>query len=310
MHLIKSTLGNALISVCLLLTCYCSEAETISPETVLVASTPGDDPMKAMLSIPAATKVDFIRWHLALRNKAANASEDTFALDIIFGEGEPGTPGFKNGGEKREIRGSYSITKSNSENLKGVIYHLKSFQLPGEIAFVKLNDNLYHLLTSAGELMIGNGGWSYSLNRKNLVKENTPLPQLTNTSSIFPDTARQVIYDGRTPCQTFASDHLMRASSECFKLKWRVILNRDPVTHKPTTYKMRKVVDNAMKDVTGNWSITKGNGNVLIIRIDPGQGKETISLLVGDSNVLFILDTNDKLYTGNGDFSYTLNKKP
>ena len=73
---------------------------------------------------------------------------------------------------------------------------------------------------------------------------------------------------------------------------------------------MRKVVDNTMKDVTGNWSITKGNGNVLIIRIDPGKGKETISFLVGDSNVLFVLDTNDKLYTGNGDFSYTLNKKP
>ena len=88
----------------------------------------------------------------------------------------------------------------------------------------------------------------------------------------------------------------------------------DPATaHKPTTYTMRKVVDNEMKDVSGKWSITKGvagNPNILIIRIDPGKGKETISLLVGDQNVLFLLDNNDRLYTGNSDFSYTLNKKP
>jgi hypothetical protein len=313
MHLIKPILGNAFISVCLLLACHCSGGEKISPELILVASTPGDEAMKSMLAIPVATKVDFIRWHLTLGEMRTNATEDTFSLNIIYGEGEPGTPGFKNGGEKREIRGSYSITKSNDQKLHGALYHLKSFQLPGEIAFVKLNENLYHLLTSSAELMIGNGGWSYSLNRKVPVKEARPLPLLTNTSNIFSDTSRQVIYDGRTPCQTFASDHLMKASSECFKLKWRLVLNRDPVTHAPTTYKMRKVVDNAFKDVTGSWSITKGvpgNSKVLIIRIDPGKGKETISLLVGDSNVLFLLDTEDKLYAGNGDWSYTLNKKP
>ena len=308
MRAFNSTVSNVFICVCILLAINCSAADTHSPQFVLVASTPGDELIKSRLAIPAETKVDFIRWELNLKDLPAE--EDTFMLNIVFGVGKPNTTGFMNGGENRSIAGTYTVTKSVNQTVNGVIYHLKSFHLPAEIAFVKLNDNLFHLLTSTGELMIGNGGWSYSLNRKDMVKENSPLPQLTNTSSIFPDTARQVIYDGRTPCQTFANDHLLRAGSDCFKLKWRVIVNRDPVTHKPTTYKMRKVVDNAMKDVTGNWSITKGNGNVLIIRIDPGKGKETISFLVGDSNVLFVLDTNDKLYTGNGDFSYTLNKKP
>jgi hypothetical protein len=241
-----------------------------------------------------------------------NATEDTFSLNIIYGEGEPGTPGFKNGGEKREIRGSYSISKNNDQ-LHGVIYHLKSFQLPGEIAFVKLNDNLYHLLTSSTDLMIGNGGWSYSLNRKQQLKSTTELPVLTNTSTFFGDTATQVIFDGRTPCQQFAEDHLMKVSTECNKMKWRIILNRDPVTHKPTTYSMRKVVNNAPAQIISNWTLLKGlpgNPNVLVVQLDPGKGKESISLLVGDRNVLFLLDTDYRLYSGNEDFSYTLNKKP
>jgi hypothetical protein len=144
------------------------------------------------------------------------------------------------------------------------------------------------------------------------LKSPERLPLLTSTSTIFSDTARQVIFDGRTPCQSFAGDHLMNVSSECIKLKWRLVLNRDPVTLQPTTYTMRKVVDYRPRDVTGKWSLTKGlpgNPNVLIIQIDPGKGKETISLLVGDENVLFFLDTDNNLYAGNNDFSYTLNKK-
>jgi hypothetical protein len=37
--------------------------------------------------------------------------------------------------------------------------------------------------------------------------------------------------------------------------------------------------------------------------------KKTLSLLAADENVLFFLDKNQKLYVGNEDFSYTLNRK-
>src|SRR5688572_18888088 len=239
MRAFKSTLGHAFISVCIVLTSFCSAAEKPSPEFVLVASTPGDEPIKSKLAIPAETKVEFIRWELTLRD--IQAPEDTFMLNINYGEGQPNTPGFKNGGEKRSIAGTYTITHSVNQTINGEIYHLKSAQLTAEIAFVKLSNNLFHLLTSDGELMIGNGGWSYSLNRKPLLKPAAELPSLTRTTTLFIDTARQVIFDGRTPCQPFASEHLVNVSSACFKKKWRIILNRDPVTHEPTTYTMRKI---------------------------------------------------------------------
>ena len=149
-----------------------------------------------------------------------------FTLNIVFGVGQPNTNGFIGGGEKRLIEGSYTVSKQGNEKIHGEIIHLKSEQLPTGISLVKLNDNLFHLLTSTNELMIGNGGWSYSLNRKELIKQHAPLYLiLTNTTNIFNDTARQVIFDGRTPCQSFANDHQWNASSACFKLKWRLVLN-------------------------------------------------------------------------------------
>ena len=140
MRAFRSTLGHAFISVCILFTSFCSAAEKPGPQFVLVASTPGDEPIKSKLAIPADTKVEFIRWDLTLRD--IQAPEDTFTLNINYGEGQPNTLGFKNGGEKRNISGTYTITHNLNQNINGQIYHLKSAQLTAEIAFVKLSDNL------------------------------------------------------------------------------------------------------------------------------------------------------------------------
>jgi hypothetical protein len=72
------------------------------------------------------------------------------------------------------------------------------------------------------------------------------------------------------------------------------------------------VVDNAPKDITGTWSITKGtesNPDAIIYQLDPDKPNQTISLLVGDENILYFLHKNQELFIGNGDFSFTLNKR-
>src|SRR6478735_6926510 len=187
---LKTILQCILFAICMLPSSFCSGAEHVSPNLVLVGSTPGDDPMKSMLGIPASTKIDFIRWDLSLTYSEATPAR--FTLNIVFGVGQPNTNGFIGGGEKRLIEGSYSISKQGNEKIHGEVIHLKSEQLPTGISFVKLNDNLFHLLTSTNELIVGNGGWSYSLNRKELIKHSTALPVLTNTTTIFNYTARQV----------------------------------------------------------------------------------------------------------------------
>ena len=286
-----------------------SSANDGKGEVVFVASTPGDNLMKELLKIRIDTRVDFIRWKLVLG--APEADDKKFTMDIVFGESQPNTLGFKGGGERRSITGRYAIDE-RTPGIDAQVYRLRSTMLPSGISIVRLTDNLFHFLTPDNKLMIGNGGWSYTLNREDPVEGGAPgLPALFN-SSIITNAAQEVVFDGRTPCQEIAAEHPeMRVSEACFKLKWRLILRTD-AAGRPTTYTVRKVVDGAARDVTGKWAITRGTGSnpdVTIYTIGPDEPEESVSLLVGDENVLFFLSKDQTLYTGNEDFSFTLNRK-
>ena len=290
--MLKSFLSKAWIFACILFAGSCSGTNSMQ-EVVWVGSTPGNAYIKSVLNIPAETKVDFIRWNLVL--KTSHANEKTFVLDIVYGEGEQGTPGFKGGGDKRSYSGSYTVGSGN-EKLNGEVWYLKSSSLNADLAMVKLDDNNVHLLTSQNRLMIGNGGWSYTLSRKVRVQSQAPeasgLPALVPSAKWMNDTSLQVIFEGRTPCQELAAEHPeLNASSSCHKLKWRLVLRRDAVSLQPGTCTIRKVVDNKARDESGTWSITKGiasNPDVVIYTLNPDKPGEAISFLAGDENVLFL----------------------
>ncbi|HET6557020.1 MAG TPA: hypothetical protein VFG54_06865 [Prolixibacteraceae bacterium] len=286
---------------------WAKESNDSASEKVFVGSTPGDSLIKAMLSIPNEINVDFIRWELKLNN--TNEKQSSFLLNIVFGESQPNTLGFKEE-HKKTFEGEYIGSENEIANHQPRLYHLKSSQFHQAISMVKLNDHLLHVLTPQNQLMVGNGGYSYTLNYKGPIKDQDF--SLTTYSAFTNGSTLQTIYEGRTPCQDFAAEHRMNVSSSCFKLKWRLILNRDPASHQPTTYIMRKVVDNRPRDVEGKWTVIKGvsgHPNALIIQLDPEMPDKTISLLAGDDNILFFLHKDMHLFVGNEDFSFTLNKR-
>jgi hypothetical protein len=306
MNTFKSLYTNTLLLLCVFFSTSCSATGT-STEIVLVGSTPGDELIKSLLTIPTDTKVDFIRWNLKLNN--ANVNQNSFLLDINFGESQPNTSGFKNGGEKRSFEGTFSVSENKDVNTGSEIFYLKSKSLPKAISIIKISENLFHLLTPQNELIPGNGGWSYSLNRKETVNSG----KILISSTISDNKSLQLVFEGRTPCQEISDEHPeMNTSQSCFKLKWKLILNKDSVNHLPTTYIIRKVVDNKPRDVSGKWTIIAGipaNPDAIIYKIEPDKPDEAISFLVADDNVLFFLDKNNEPYIGNENFSFTLNKK-
>lgn len=298
-----------LLPVCLIITCFDSgEAKSNESSTgiILVASTPCDEEIKSILEISADTKIDFIRWELSLSN---NDSENhTFLLNINYGESQPNTLGFIKGGEKMSIHGSYS-SSNGTANAKSYVYHLKSSQLNGELLIAKLNSNLWHLLTSRGDLMKGNGGWSYTLNRKNVVPDSSfefPVHSMPAT-----DSRPQIIFEGRTPCTKIAKDKNLDVTPDCFKIKWKIILDRDPDTGEPTTYTLTRT-GHRQSETTGKWSIKNGipsNPHVNVYSLDPQVPGKSISFVLGDENVAFFLDNNNAPFIGNNNFSYTLNRR-
>src|SRR5680860_669477 len=128
MTTLKTIIRNSLLLMCIFLTVSCS-ARDIKPKIILIGSTPGDESIKTMLTIPAETDVDFIRWNLILDDKNA------FVLDIAYGESKPNTLEFKSDG-KQTIKGTYLIVKNQEENRFKEIYQLKSNDLPEIISMV------------------------------------------------------------------------------------------------------------------------------------------------------------------------------
>jgi hypothetical protein len=234
-----------------------------------------------------------------------------FLLNIDFGESKANTTGFLQRHELT-IEGNYFIDTKPQMYSGSDIYRLKNTKASSVISFVKLNDNLFHLLTPDDKLMVGNGGWSYSLNRKNPVADiPAAIPSLNASLPSTIDTSLQVIFDGRTPCDDFAKEYSLPVSSDCFKLKWRITLRKDPNTFMPTTYTLQRT-EHRQSKIEGKWEIIKGtkeNPDAVIYQLDIGKPESSLFLLVGDENVLFLLDKQQQLYTGDEDFSYTFNKK-
>lgn len=275
----------------------------------LVGSTPADAYIKSLLDISSESLIDFIRWDLTLKIRDYNSG--TFQLKIHFGEGQPNTLGFKGGGVIKNLGGEYNVTVMPSGKDSVNVYVLKPATGPGKISLVELNENLFHLLNTNNRLLTGNGGWSYTLNRKDPEEvSSVGLPSFPIIPDLSGDTASVLVYDGRTPCREFASAYNLNLSPDCFKLKWRLTLKRDPVTLSPTSYSINRTGTRESL-IQGKWTIIKkkiSGKDVVIYQINPYNPETSLFLLVGDNNVLFFLDKNLRLYVGNSDFSFTLNR--
>lgn len=262
----------------------------------LVGSTPGDSAIKKMLGIKADAVIDFIRWSLLMK------ADETFKLTIQYGENQPNTLGFKQGGTAQIIEGKYQV--ASSENWEQV-YTLQRKDGTAILNLVAISTNLFHMLDDQSQLLVGNAGWSYTLNREFVEAGEVA----TFKSSGAQLAEAKLIFEGRTPCREIALLHPeMKASSDCFKIKWRLILNRDAKTGLPSTCTTRNIVDNQPRDVVGTWQLLK-SPSALIYQLKLPELHDPILLMQADNNILYFLDKKQHLLIGNKDFSFTLNRK-
>jgi len=144
--------------------------QTNSPEDpsirgIFTASTPCSQGTRPLPGIPAGVDCELIKWNLVLYQDKSTKAPTTYTLHCSYGMAKQGTRGFIGGGKKIAMEGPWTIMKGTASNSHSVIYQLKDNKTDKAISFLRIGNDLLHLLDSDLRLMTGTAAWSYTLNR-------------------------------------------------------------------------------------------------------------------------------------------------
>ena len=114
------------------------------------------------MQLPSNDICDFIEWQLELDKKA-----DSFYLSILHGESQPNTNGFKGGGKRIIVSGTFKLTQDTHESMGFPIFQLVTNKFTSPLFLVQMDANVFHLADNNKKLLVGNGGWGYVLNKEN-----------------------------------------------------------------------------------------------------------------------------------------------
>lgn len=247
-------------------------------------STPAGNVVRLFLNIPLSDSVDFIRWKCILL-------KDSYQLQCNYGIGKPNTNGFINGGKKVELNGELKKEKNYYEFING----------NRSIKLARLNEDLLHLLNTDNSFLVGNGGWSYTIN--SITPSGSDEVNFTAQQGILKDS---MAFEGRTPCNV---PGVIEPGKTCYKLKWFIVLYSNAQSNEPGTYRVLGTAWRKEGRKTGNWKIVTGKNGKTIYQLNDEEGKGLLYLVKVDEHILLFTDVNGKLLTGDEDFSYTLNNK-
>ena len=268
------------------------------------ATTPCDEVSKSLLHIPSTDKCAMMKWTLTL------LTPTTYELIYTYGMDKAGSRGFSEGAVTKKQSGKW--TKSKYKNTE--IYTLTADNSPS-LAFLKLNENVLHLLDANKNLMVGNGAWSYTLNRINPVKLSSNEINAQKVEETF--FADSIVFEGRLPCYAPLLALNGKTSAGCNLIKCRIIFFCDNKLHAPSSLKLYSIhvgTGGTRYLATGKWTIMRGTKNdpsstLYQLQFNAEEPLQNLVLLKGDDNILFLLDNEMNCMAGNDYCSYTLNKK-
>lgn len=261
--------------------CILSCSAAPDEEVNYTASTPAGPAVRNFLGISLADSVDFIRWKFKIKDIKE------FELNCSYGISKPNTNGFideKKVALKGNVKMSDGILSLNAND------HSLSMQI--------LNNNIMHLLNADGTMMVGNGGWSYTLNSTTVVP--TTEVKLGAKYANFRDS---IVFEGRTPCRGVEKLMIGETRPECYKKKWLIYLYKSSPDANLGTYRIGNV-----EPRTGKWSLKNNDAGKTIYSLDLNNGN-TLDLLRVDENIVYIISEKGELLVGDHDFSYSLNRR-
>jgi len=264
----------------LIFSCLLLAGVVFSQKINYTASTPAGQTVRDFLGISRSDSIDFIRWHVTITD------HKQFNLSCSYGISKPNTNGFIDL-KKKELKGAV--------NFKERVFTLSTSGK--KLSMLALNENILHVLNPDGSMMVGNGGWSYTLNAMTRVPASEVY--LKQPVAAFKDS---IVFEGRTPCKGIEEMMMGISRPECYKKKWLVYLYKSNPDATSGNYKI-----GSNGAYTGKWKLKESNGKT-IYRLGLNNGR-SLSLLQVDKNIIYLMDTKGELMVGNHDFSYSLNRR-
>jgi hypothetical protein len=270
--------------------------------------TPCSGTDRPLPQIPVGANCEQMIWDMTFYQNTETGEPATYQLHATYGLSQPNTTGLTGGGTPINLEGDWRIVEGIAEDAAAIVYELNPDRPESTLYFVKLDDNLLHVLSSEKRLMVGNGGWSYTLNRTDKSSEAQPisLPVEPVTPPAVISTAG--VFEGRMPCADLVVELTkFPADPACIKIKMRLTLNRDPNTGEPATYFLKGT--ETMREGTWTESLgTPAHPNGTVYRLSLDTPERFIAFLRLDDNHLFLLDENSHLMVGDALWSYTLSR--
>jgi hypothetical protein len=115
------------------------------------------------------------------------------------------------------------------------------------------------------------------------------------------------VFEGRTPCGAVAVEFTGFPTQNCEKIKWRLTLERDPRSGRPTTY----IYEGTRTRREGTWTIVRGTAidrDAVVYRLTYEGGAGSVAFLKAGDHLLLLLDRNLRLMVGDASWSYTLSR--
>ena len=256
-------------------------------------------------------------WSLVFYQDTQTKAPTTYQLNSAYGLSKQGTNNLVGGGTPIVMNGSWMITTDTKSDPDSTIYQLNPDDPQTTVSFLKVNENLIHVLSSEKTLLVGNGAWAYTLNRM----DNQNPPQSTVSPDSFPEPPTRPplppmpagssvfgVFDGRTPCHELVVEFTKFPTFPgCLKIKIRLTLYQDAATGAPSTY----LLMGTSTYREGSWETVHGRdgaSDAVIYQLNLDDGQAPVSFLHVDENHLFLMDRSMKLLVGNELFSYTLSR--
>ena len=105
-----------------------------------------------------------VEWKLMLYINSVTQEPTTYKLTGINKFAVPETNMFSSG-TKTESEGKWVIVKGTKTHPEAIVYRLNPDKPEISLSFIKLSENLLHVLDREEKLMIGNEFWNYTLSR-------------------------------------------------------------------------------------------------------------------------------------------------